>query len=162
MAPLRRRFQPYGRIGIRLQTTSLKAKRLYTAQHKDLEEAVLVWFKQQRLLNVPISGPILQAKADQLAEKMKIENFKCSASWIQRFRQRHNIGFGKISSKSSAVNTEMCSNWLANVLLSLQAGYCDDEMYNADESGLLFKLGPDKTLRFKGEKCSGGKLSKLT
>jgi len=66
-----------------VSNTSLKSKRLRTAQHKDLEEAV--WFKQQRLLNVPISGPILQAKTDQLAEKMKIENFKCSASWIQRF-----------------------------------------------------------------------------
>ena len=62
------------------QTTSLKAKRLRTAQHKDLEEAVLVWFKQQRLLNVPLSCPTLQANTDQLVEKMKIENFKCSAS----------------------------------------------------------------------------------
>ncbi|KAE9524452.1 hypothetical protein AGLY_015173 [Aphis glycines] len=142
------------------QTTSLNAKRLRTAQHKDLEEAALVWFKQQRSLNVPISGPILQTKIDQLAEKMKIENFKCSASWIQRFRQRHNIGFGKISGESSAVNTDICSNWLANVWPSLRAGYCDDEIYNADEAGLFFKLTPDKTLRFKGENCSGGKLSK--
>jgi len=63
------------------QTTSLKAKRLRTAQHTDLEEAALVWFKQQRLLNLPISGPILKAKTDQLAEKLKIENFKCSASY---------------------------------------------------------------------------------
>jgi len=62
------------------QITSLKAKRLLTAQHKNLEEAVLVWFKQQRLSNVSISGNILQANTDQLAEKMKIENFKCSAS----------------------------------------------------------------------------------
>jgi len=34
------------------QTTSHKAKRLRTAQHKDLEETVLVCFKQQRILNV--------------------------------------------------------------------------------------------------------------
>jgi len=113
---------------------------LRTAQHKDLEEAALVWFKQQRSLNVPISGPILQTKIDQLAEKMKIENFKCSASWIQRFRQRHNIGFGKISGESSAVNTDICSNWLANVWPSLRAGYCDDEIYNADEAGLVLYL----------------------
>ncbi|CAI6374147.1 unnamed protein product [Macrosiphum euphorbiae] len=122
------------------QTTPLNAKRLRTAQHKDLEEAALVWFKQQRSLNVPISGPILQTKIDQLAEKMKIENFKCSASWIQRFRQRHNIGFGKISGESSAVNTDICSNWLANVWPSLRAGYCDDEIYNADEAGLFFQI----------------------
>ncbi|XP_026811134.1 tigger transposable element-derived protein 6-like [Rhopalosiphum maidis] len=93
-----------------LQTTPLQIKRMRTAQHKKLEEAVLIWFKQQRILNLPISGPILQTKTDQLAVKMKIENFKCSASWIQRFRQRHNIGFGKISSESSAVKDVMTSN----------------------------------------------------
>jgi hypothetical protein len=89
---------------------------------------------------MPISGPILQTKIDQLAEKMKIENFKCSASWIQRFRQRHNIGFGKISGESSAVNTDICSNWLANVWPSLRSGNCDDEIYNADEAGFFFQI----------------------
>eukprot|EP00102_Acyrthosiphon_pisum_P015339 XP_008185849.1 PREDICTED: tigger transposable element-derived protein 4-like [Acyrthosiphon pisum] len=122
------------------QTTSLNAKRLRTAHHKDLEEAALVWFKQQRSLNVPISGPILQTKIDQLAEKMKTENVEYSASWIQRFRQLHNIGFGKISGESSTVNTDICFNWLANVWPSLRAGYCDDEIYNADEAGLFFQI----------------------
>lgn len=70
----------------KFQTMPLQAKRLHTAQHKELKKAVLIWFKQQKLLNLPITGPILQTKTDQLAEKMKIENFKCSASWIQRFR----------------------------------------------------------------------------
>jgi hypothetical protein len=38
------------------KTMSLKTKRLRSAQYKDLEEAVLIWFKQQRCTNVPISG----------------------------------------------------------------------------------------------------------
>lgn len=29
-----------------------------------------------------------------------------------------------------------------------------------DESGLFYKMMPDKTLKFKGEKCTGGKMSK--
>ena len=32
-------------------------------------------------------------------------------------------------------------------------------MYNLDETGLFYKLKPDKTLEFKGQKCSGGKKS---
>lgn len=31
------------------QTTRLQAKRLRTAQHKELEEAVLIWFRKQRV-----------------------------------------------------------------------------------------------------------------
>jgi len=63
-----------------VEAASLRTKQLRTAQHKDLEEAVLAWFKKQRLANVPVSGPTLKAKAEQLAEGLDIEDFKCSAS----------------------------------------------------------------------------------
>ncbi|KAL3281798.1 hypothetical protein HHI36_004999 [Cryptolaemus montrouzieri] len=43
---------------------------------------------------------------------------------------------------------------------NLRAKFCDDEIFNADETGLFYKLTPDKTLKFRVEKCSGGKLSK--
>lgn len=33
-------------------------------------------------------------------------------------------------------------------------------MFNGDETGLFYKLMPDKTLQLKGETCQGGKLSK--
>ena len=35
---------------------------------------------------------------------------------------------------------------------------CD--IFNAEETGLLYKLIPNKTLQLKGEKCDGGKKSK--
>lgn len=34
------------------------------------------------------------------------------------------------------------------------------EIFNADETELLYKMTPDKTLRVKEEKCSGWKMSK--
>ena len=33
-------------------------------------------------------------------------------------------------------------------------------MYNVDETGLFYKLKPDKSLTFKKEKCVGGKKAK--
>lgn len=39
-------------------------------------------------------------------------------------------------------------------------GYKPEEILNADETGLFYNLTPDKTLKFKGEQCKGGKLSK--
>ena len=35
---------------------------------------------------------------------------------------------------------------------------CD--IFNADETGLFYKLKPNKTLQLKGEKCHGGNKSK--
>lgn len=87
-----------------MEAASLRTKQLLiTAQHKDLEEAVLAWFKKQRLAKVPVSGPMLKAKTEQLADGLKIEDFKCSPSWILSFRQRYNIGFGKMAGESTAV-----------------------------------------------------------
>lgn len=149
---IKKQFQSRPEGVIRLRTSRL--------QFKPVEDALLAWFKQQRALNIPISGPILQAKADHFGKLLNVENFSCSASWIQRFRQRHNIVFGKISGESAAVDVNVCSNWLSNVWPSISAGYSDDQIYNADEAGIFFRLTPDKTLRMKNEKCSGGKLSK--
>ncbi|GBP11407.1 Tigger transposable element-derived protein 4 [Eumeta japonica] len=54
----------------------------------------------------------------------------------------------------------MTDNWLRTVLPKLTEGYTDSQIWNAVETGLFFKLTPDRTLKFKGEKCTGGKLSK--
>ena len=35
--------------------------------------------------------------------------------------------------------------------------YSPDQIYNADETGLFFRLLPDKTFEFKDVKCHGGK-----
>ena len=43
-------------------------KRTRTAAYKDIEDALLMWFKSVRGRNVPVSGAILQAKATKLAD----------------------------------------------------------------------------------------------
>ena len=45
-------------------------------------------------------------------------------------------------------------------MIQITEGYSPKDFYNADETGLFYKCTPDKTLAFKGERCSGGKLSK--
>jgi hypothetical protein len=38
-------------------------------------------------------------------------------------------------------------------------GYSDSDIFNADGTGIFFTLTPDETIKFKSEKCAGGKLS---
>ncbi|KAL4141752.1 hypothetical protein QTP88_004329 [Uroleucon formosanum] len=45
---------------------------------------------------------MLKTKTELLAEGLKIEDFKCSASWILSFRQRHSVDFGKMADYSQA------------------------------------------------------------
>lgn len=135
-------------------------KKLRSSQHQDLEDALLEWFKVQRSRNIPLNGPILQEKANKLALLLGKENFECSMSWITRFRERNNIVFGRISGESSSVPTGVPENWLQNIWPTVRENYTDEDIYNADETGFFYRLTPDKTFRFKGETCHGGKHSK--
>lgn len=64
---------------------------------------------------------------------------------------------GKIVGESSSVDQNSTKNWLISVWPNLRRKFSDDEIFNA---GLFYKLMPDKILKFKGDNCSGGKLSK--
>ncbi|CAH0725635.1 unnamed protein product, partial [Brenthis ino] len=114
----------------------LKCKRVRTSTHEQLDKALLQWFKLQRDRGIPLNGHLLQEKAN--------------------FFARH----GKIVGESLSVQQSDVHDWLEKDLPTLRAQFSDDEIFNADETGLFYKLTPDKTLKFKGEKCTGGKLSK--
>lgn len=66
----------------------------------------------------------------------------------------------KVCGESAAVDEEKCDMWIQDTLPALLASYDENDVFNADETGLFFKCLPDKTLTFKNEKCYGGKLSK--
>jgi hypothetical protein len=65
-----------------------------------------------------------------------------------------------VSGAARAVNCETAAEWLNKVWPEVCEGYSDSDIFNADETGIFFRLTPDKTLKFKAEKCAGGKLSK--
>jgi hypothetical protein len=71
----------------------------------------------------------------------------CSAGWIDRFMLRHNITFGKMSGEARGVNTETTTEWLTTVWPSIREGYADKDVFNADETGIFFRLTPDRTLK---------------
>ena len=97
-----------------------------------VDDALLRWFKAKRSQNASITGPILQAKADEFAKQLKLENFKCTTGWIQRFRKRHNIVCGTVSGEAASVPEGICENWLSTVWPNLRRGYSDEEIFNAD------------------------------
>lgn len=58
-------------------------------------------------------------------------------------KNRCNIDFGKISEKERSVPNNIIEEWLKNVWPEvrpkLREGYKDDQIFNADETGLFFK-----------------------
>ena len=47
-------------------------KRSRGAQHEDIDNALLDWFRKARSKNIPITGPMFQEKATKIAEVLEV------------------------------------------------------------------------------------------
>ncbi len=142
------------------KNTGGKRQKLRSGKFEELEDILMKWFIQARATNIPLDGPVVREKATQIAAKLQISNFVASNGWIDRFRKRYGISYRNISGESESVDKSCVSTWTTQILPSLINKFLPKDVFNADEFGLFFKLMPNKSLVCKGEKCSGGKLSK--
>lgn len=135
-------------------------KRLRTAKFPELESALIIWVKEMRAQSIALSGPIIMAKAADFALRLDIEDFVASEGWFHRFRERHNLVFRTLSGEAKEVDAETCATWRSDTLQQYLESYSPQDVFNADETALFFKLQPDKTITYKGDSCAGGKRSK--
>lgn len=135
-------------------------KRMKKADYEDVDDALDAWMREARARDIPISGPILQAKAQELAVELGHPDFKCSNGWLSRFKTRKGIGFRNIKGEAKAVKPEAVDAWNKTLLPQLLQEYAAEDIYNTDETGLFYKLQPSKSLVYKDEDGRGGKCSK--
>lgn len=124
-----------------------------------VDQVVFNWFCKARNKHLPISGPIIQAKALESAQCLGLDNFKASNGWLERFRRRHDITFKKICGESADVNIEDVTFWKEK-LLTILKDYAPRDVFNADETGLYYRALPTKTYALKDDKCNGKKTAK--
>lgn len=134
-------------------------KRAKGPENPDVDDCVFKWFKQARNNKIPISGPLIMAKAEEFSASLGKEKFKASTGWLDGFKKRNNISFKTVSGESGGVDQKAASDWKNNLVEWIQDRNAKD-IFNVDETGLFYKCTPDKTLTLKNERCSGGKLSK--
>ena len=76
--------------------------------YDEVEKALYAWFIDIRTTQtIPLSGPIIRAKAPELANKMGITDFTASTGWFDRFKHRFNIVFKTACGESVAAPTEV-------------------------------------------------------
>uniref|UniRef100_H3AE17 HTH CENPB-type domain-containing protein n=1 Tax=Latimeria chalumnae TaxID=7897 RepID=H3AE17_LATCH len=108
------------------------------------------FLKNARAQDVPVSGPILQIKAEKLATGLGHTDIKCSNGWLDGFKEGHLITFCVICGEV----------WRDTILPRVLQQYNPENVYNADESGLFYRLLPHMSLVLKGETCNARKRSK--
>lgn len=66
----------------------------------------------------------------------------------------------KMGGEKGSVDLNLANDWADNKLPKLVADYSNDCIYNADETGLFYKMKPEYTLEVKGKNATGCKQSK--
>ncbi|KAH6920604.1 hypothetical protein HPB50_028408 [Hyalomma asiaticum] len=75
-------------------------------------------------------------------------------------RACHRLTFRNVRGEPAEVVRETCEKWVSGELKERLAGYSLNEVFNANETALYFKLLANKTIiTFKGYACEGGERS---
>ena len=93
-------------------------KRMNKVDIEDMNDALHAWMREAHAHDIPISGLIFQAKAQEMAAEMGHPKFKT----------RKGIGFCNIKGGAKAVNPETSDAWKNTLLLKLLEEYSPDDI----------------------------------
>jgi hypothetical protein len=94
-----------------------------------------------------------------VAANIGLNNFRASKGWLEAFRKHHCIQFHLLSGESVGMDESVINRWKHNLPNTIQ-GYDTRDVWNVDETGLLWKCVPNCNLVLQGEKCKASKLAK--
>jgi len=146
-----------------MKPKDLAAKRHYKGDYPDLEAALFEWQQRIQKKDAVITQDILKAKAkeiwDRLPQYNEVESPKWSNGWVEGFKKRFKIKEYVLHGEAGSADI---SNPVAikqmEELRALCVTYHPRDILNMDETGLFWKLTPDRTLATQA--VSGGKRSK--
>ncbi|CAB4436503.1 unnamed protein product [Rhizophagus irregularis] len=118
-----------------------------SVQFPELDKALQIWTSQAVAAGLPLTDTILQQKGLELAQMLNIseDQLKFTNGWVYRFKKRN--GLQKIRFSGEASSTPLATLPEERLKLrNLLAAYNEEDIYNADETGLFFRMEPDQTL----------------
>ncbi|XP_025192185.1 jerky protein homolog-like [Melanaphis sacchari] len=137
-----------------------KRKTLKKPENPNVESAVFMWFIQQRRLHVPVSGEMLCEKARSFHRQFSKNNhsFNACKGWLDNFKKRHGIRHLKISGEKLSSKVDCIEPFQKYFeQLVIQKNFKAEQIYNADESGLFWRMLPEHTLVSSTEKAAPGR-----
>ena len=123
-----------------------------------LKEFILIY--QNRVI---LSDAILIEKAKEIANGLGVPEgtLAFSSGWLHRFKKRNGIQVQKLQGEASSADLNAITEALP-LLKNMCSNYPPERIYNMDETGLFYRLEPDRTLatqRLSGRKKDKERLS---
>ena len=140
---------------------STNSKSLRKPLSSRFDEALAVWISDCASRNIPLSDNIIKQKAERLWGLITNDDtapeLHFSNGWLQKFKKRH--GLRRVSYHGEQASAAFSEAERALPLIrTMLDGYNLDEIYNADEFGLQYRLALNKTIA--ATQLSGSKKDK--
>ncbi|XP_025417896.1 jerky protein homolog-like [Sipha flava] len=135
-------------------------KTLKEPENLILKSALFIWFMQQQRRHIPISGEIICEKARLFHRKItkQEDGFTASRDWLDKFKHRHGIRRLKITGEKLSCDEASIEPFRNELLRVKNENNLDlEQIYNADESGLFWRMLPEHTLTSSHEKNAPGR-----
>ena len=130
-----------------------------------IDQALKIWFYQQRELNRPVTLDYLRTMSKEFYEGFFPDptnrpTFLGSVGYVQKFLARNSIKLRNMHGENESCDLAAAEAYKIE-FPRIIAGYSVDQIYNADETGLIYFSLPTKTYTTPDEnKIKGWKKSK--
>ena len=94
---------------------------------------------------VRISGPILKSKSEELAKKLGHNDFTATEGYHDR-KLGITLHLRKHHGEKDGADKVGAEEWKSTKIPILLQNFCADDIYNADETGLYYRVTPDGSL----------------
>ncbi|XP_062578214.1 tigger transposable element-derived protein 6-like [Saccostrea cucullata] len=126
-------------------------------KHQQLDDALYLWFTDMSAHHAAINDDMLLTKARQLGEQLGVTDFSYSRGYLHRFKGRRGIKRKLYQGEADSADMTAVQTGREDLQHVLQ-DYDPEDIFNLDETGLFYRLGPNYTLATKT--VSGTKKSK--
>ncbi|KAM4045427.1 tigger transposable element-derived protein 1-like [Anomaloglossus baeobatrachus] len=131
----------------------------------EMERLLVLWLEDKNQRRIPVSLMVIQEMARRLFETLKRQKGEGSESkefvvrrgWFMRFKDRANFHNIKVQGEAASADEKAATEFpkaLAEVFE--EGGYCAQQVFNVDETGLFWKRLPNRTYIAKEEKSAPG------
>jgi hypothetical protein len=122
----------------------------------EMETLLSVWIEHCNQERIPLSQMTIKTKALNLSETLKrkqVENenysvsvmeeiFSASSGWFDRFKKRSGIHNVRVRGEIASADEKAAASFPGGLQQIIEKGnYTDEQIFNVDETGLLWKKG---------------------
>ena len=139
---------------------SRSAKIIRAGEFEEVDKALFVWLKQKRAQGIAATGLLLCEKALELSKMIygNDSSFSASEGWRWRFGKRHGIHELVEHDEQLSADRPAAESFVESFRTFVaDENFSNDQIFNCDETGLNFRLLPNRTLATASERSASGR-----